>query len=67
VIEPIGLCRLLSLTLGGQLPGSGRVLETIQETSALGVVTRVACQLGIGTESLRCRVVKAEIDGGGRA
>jgi hypothetical protein len=33
----------------------------------LSVATRVACQLGIGTESLRCWVVKAEIDGGGRA
>jgi hypothetical protein len=43
------------------------VLETIQETGErLGVVTRVACQLGIGTEWLRCWVVKAEI-GGGRA
>jgi hypothetical protein len=44
------------------------VLETIQETGErLGAVTRVACQLGIRTESLRCWVVKAEIDGGGRA
>jgi hypothetical protein len=44
------------------------VLETIQETGErLGVVTRVACQLGIGTASLRCRVVTAEIDGGRRA
>jgi hypothetical protein len=33
----------------------------------LGVVTLAACQLGIGTESLRGWVVKAEIDGGGRA
>ena len=41
------------------------MLETIQETGErLGVVTRVACQLGIGTESLRCWVVKAQIDGG---
>ena len=41
------------------------MLETIQETSErLGVVTGVVCQLGIGTESLRCWVVKAEIDGG---
>ena len=40
------------------------MLETIQETGErLGAVTRVACQLGIGTESLRCWVVKAEIDG----
>jgi hypothetical protein len=44
------------------------VLETIQETGErLGVVTRVACQLDIGTKSLGCWVVKAEIDGGGRA
>jgi hypothetical protein len=44
------------------------VLETIQETGErLGVVTLVACQLGIGTESLGCWVVKAEIDGGRRA
>ena len=41
------------------------MLETIQETGErLGVVTRVACQLGIGTESLGCWVVEAEIDGG---
>jgi hypothetical protein len=33
----------------------------------VGVVTRVACQLGIGTEWLRCWVVKAEIDGSGQA
>ena len=44
------------------------MLETIQETGErLGVVTRVACQLGIGTASLGCWVVTAEIDGGGRA
>ena len=44
------------------------MLETIQETGeCFGVVPRVACQLGIGTESPRCWVVKAEIDGGGRA
>jgi hypothetical protein len=44
------------------------VLETIQETGErFGAVTQVACQLGIGTESLRCRVVKVEIDGGRRA
>lgn len=41
------------------------MLETIQETGErLGVVTLVACQLGIGTESLGCWVVEAEIDGG---
>jgi hypothetical protein len=44
------------------------VLETIQETGErFGAVTRVACQPSIGTESLGCRVVKAEIDGGRRA
>jgi transposase len=44
------------------------VLETIQETGVrVGAVTRVARQLGIGTESLGCWVVKAEIDRGGRA
>jgi hypothetical protein len=44
------------------------VLETIQETGeCLGAVTGVACQLGIGTESLRCWVVKVDIDRGGRA
>jgi hypothetical protein len=44
------------------------VLETIQDTGErFGVATRVACRLGIATESLRCGVVKAEIDGGGRA
>jgi hypothetical protein len=44
------------------------VLETIQETGErVGAVTWVACQLGIGTESLGCWVVTAEIDGGGRA
>ena len=44
------------------------MLETIQETGErLGVVTRVACQLGIGTASLGCWVVEAESDGGGRA
>jgi transposase-like protein len=43
------------------------VLETIQETGErCGVVTRVARQLSIATESLRW-VVKAELDGGRRA
>jgi hypothetical protein len=32
-----------------------------------GVVTQVACRLDVATESLRCWVVKAEIDGGRRA
>ena len=32
-----------------------------------GVVTRVAAQLGIGTESLRGWVKQAEVDGGKRA
>jgi hypothetical protein len=41
------------------------VLGTIQETGErFGAVTGMARQLGIGTESLGCRVVKAEIDGG---
>lgn len=44
------------------------MLETIQETGErFGAVIRMACQLGIGTESLGCWVVKAEIDGGRRA
>ena len=44
------------------------MLETIQETGErFGIGPRVARQLGIGTESLRCWVVKVEIDGGRRA
>jgi transposase len=43
------------------------VLETIQETGTRsGVITRIARQLGIGTESLRSWVRQAEIDGGHR-
>jgi hypothetical protein len=41
------------------------VPETIQETGErFSVVMRVACQLGIATQWLRCWVVKAESDGG---
>ena len=44
------------------------VLETIeQRKERYGVVTRVAHQLGIGTESLRGWVRQAEIDGGQRS
>jgi predicted small integral membrane protein len=44
------------------------VLGTIQETGErLGAVTWVACQLSIGTDWLGCWVVKAVVDGGGRA
>ena len=44
------------------------VLETIdaQHGERFGVITRVARQLGIGTESLRGWVRQAEIDGGRR-
>jgi transposase len=43
------------------------VLETIEQTGErFGVITRVARQLGIGTESLRGWVRQAEIDGGRR-
>ncbi len=43
------------------------VIETRErEGSALGVVTRIARQLGIGTESLRSWVRQADIDGGVR-
>jgi transposase len=43
------------------------VLETIQQTGErFGVITRVARQLGIGSESLRIWVAQAEVDGGRR-
>ncbi len=44
------------------------VLETIKETGERhGVVTRVAVQLGIGSETLRHWVKQAEVDRGLRA
>jgi len=43
------------------------VQETIKETGERhGVVTRVAVQLGLGSETLRHWVKQAEIDGGQR-
>jgi transposase len=43
------------------------VLDTIEQTgSRVGVVTRIARQLGIGSESLRSWVRQAEVDGGRR-
>jgi transposase len=43
------------------------VLEAIEQTgSRQGVVGRVARQLGIGTETLRQWVTRAEVDGGRR-
>ena len=48
--------------------GVRMVLDLIEQQGgeAHGVVTRVARQLGVGTESLRNWVRQAEIDGGGR-
>src|SRR5437016_12852077 len=48
-----------------------RAIRMVQEATAesgerFGVVTRVARQLGVGTESLRNWVKQAEIDGGQR-
>jgi transposase len=43
------------------------VQETIEQTGErFGVITRVARQLGVGTESLRSWVAQAAVDGGRR-
>jgi transposase len=43
------------------------VLETMEQTGQrVGVITRIARQLGIGAESLRGCVRQAEVDGGRR-
>jgi transposase len=43
------------------------VLEAMQESGeSVGVITRVARQLGIGSESLRSWVRQAQVDGGTR-
>ncbi len=44
------------------------VRGTIEETGdSRGVITRIARQLGVGTESLRSWVRQAQIDSGGRS
>jgi hypothetical protein len=64
LIQPIGLCRLLIVDPSEVSCRIGKGAGDDPRDERLGVVTRVACQLGIGTESLRCWAVKAEIDAG---